>query len=214
MNLQVHSAGSNVMILPGAELTGSHRMAFGNDVFVGRDSQIMIAHDRPQPGPMIVFGNGTSINRRALIAAVNEIVFGEYVLTAPGIYVADASHEFRNAGMPITMQGLQESTSRLEVASHSWIGINAALVGNIRIGKGSVIGSNAVVNRSIPDYCIAVGQPARVVRAYDARVKDWVRVEHEEHLVEILEKGRQHMPAPSSAPPKVPIYAGPTVTVT
>lgn len=213
MNLQVYSTGSNVTILAGTELTGSHRMAFGNNVFVGRDAQIMIAHDRPQPGPMIIFGDGTSINRRSLIAAVNEIVFGDYVLTAPGVYVADASHEFRHVGVPITMQGLQESKGRLEVASHSWIGMNAALVGNIRIGKGSVIGSNAVVNRSIPDYCVAVGQPARVVRAYDARSDDWVRVASEEQVEEILKNGRARVPVPPVTAPNVPIYAGPTVTI-
>lgn len=213
MNLQVHSAGANIRISPGTELTGSHRMAFGDNVFVGRDSQIMIAHDRERPGPMIVFGNGTSINRRALIAAVNEIVFGEYVLTAPGIYVADASHEYRNVGVPITMQGLQESKGRLEIASHSWIGMNAALVGSIRIGKGSVVGSNAVVNRSIPDYCVAVGQPARVVRAYDSRADEWVRVDSEAHLHDIVENGRARMPLPRSSTPRIPIYAGPTVTI-
>lgn len=188
-------------------------MAFGNNVFIGRDAQVMIAYDRPQPGPMIVFGNGTSINRRALIAAVNEIVFGEYVLTAPGIYVADASHEFRHVGIPITMQGLQESKGRLEVASHSWIGMNAALIGNIRIGQGSVIGSNSVVNRSIPDYCVAVGQPARVIRAYDSRTNGWVRVQSDDHLEDILKNGRAQIPAPLPAPPAIPIYAGPTVTI-
>lgn len=213
MNLQVASAGRNVSILPGVELTGSHRMAFGDDIFIGRDAQIMIAHDRTAPGPMIVFGNGTSINRRALIAAVNEIVFGEYVLTAPGIYVADASHEYRHVGIPITMQGLEKSTGRLEVGSHSWIGINAVLVGNIRIGKGSVIGANAVVNQSIPDYCVAAGQPAKVIRAYDSRLKDWVRVQDDEHLNDILAYGRAHLPALRPHTPDVQIYAGSMVTV-
>lgn len=213
MNLQVYRAGANVRILPGTELTGAHRMAFGDNVFIGRDCQLMIAYDRPNPGPMITLGNGTSINRRSLIAAVNEIVFGEFVLTAPGIYVADASHEFRQVGVPITMQGLQESPGCLEVGSHSWIGVNAALVGNIRIGKGSVIGSNAVVNRSIPDYCVAVGQPARVVRAFDSRSTDWVRVQGEDHLADILENGRAELPSPQPGAPLMPIYAGPTLTI-
>lgn len=212
MDLKVYSAGENVKILPGVELTGSHRMAFGRDVIIGRDSQIMIAYDRPAEGPMILFGTGTSINRRALIAAVNEIIFGDYVLTAPGLYAADASHEFRNAGIPITMQGLQHSPGRLEIASHSWIGMNAALIGNIRIGKGSVIGSNAVVTRSIPDYCVAVGQPARVVSAYDTESRAWVRVEGETHLREIIESRGPIPPLPIT-PPAVPIYAGPTATV-
>lgn len=208
INLPVHRAGANLAILPGTEITGSHRMEFGDNVTIGRDCQLMIATERTQPGPMIVFGNGTSINRRALIAAVNEIVFGQYVLTAPGIYCADSSHEFRNVGIPITMQGLKESKGKLEICSHSWIGMNAALIGNIRIGRGSVVGSNAVVNQSIPDYCVAAGQPAQVIRAYDTRSKQWERISGPDHLLDIL-KNRLPIPDVADIPPaQIQIYAG------
>lgn len=213
-NMPVHSAGRNIVIKPGTELTGTHRFAIGDDVFIGRDAQIMIAYDRPEPGPMIVFGRGTSINRRALIAAVNEIVFGEYVLTAPGIYVADASHEYRNIGIPVTMQGMESTTNRIVIGDHAWLGLNVAVVGNLTIGRGAVIGSNAVVNRSIPDYCVAVGQPARVVRAYDHRAREWVKIAGEEQLADVLAGGRDGLPAAVPVPPpRIPIYAGPMITV-
>lgn len=207
------AAGTNVRILPGTEITGGHRMAFGNDVFVGRDAAIMIGYDRPAPGPMIVFGNGTSINRRAHIVAVNEIVFGEYVLTAPGIFVGDSSHEFRDVGVPITMQGLEAADKRVAIGSHSWLGANAAVIGNVTVGIGSVIGVNAVVTSSIPDYCVAVGQPARVVRAYDDRSGDWVKVSSPDHLADILANGRSKPIVPHAPNPRFPIYAGPMVTI-
>jgi acetyltransferase-like isoleucine patch superfamily enzyme len=212
-NLQVFSAGRNIVIKPGTELTGAHRMAFGDDVFIGRDSQIMLGAERAAPGPQIVFGRGTSINRRALIVAVNEIVFGEYVLTAPGIYVADSSHEYRNVGVPVTMQGLEPSSGRVHVGDHAWIGIHVAIVGNLSIGRGAVIGANAVVTRSIPDYCIAAGQPARVVRAYDDRPQAWVKIGSDDHLAEVLANGRTQPISFRTIVPPVPIYNGPTVTI-
>ena len=211
--LQVLAAGTNVRILPGVEITGGHRMAFGNDVFIGRDAQIMIGYDRPAPGPMITFGNGTSINRRALIVAVNEIVFGEFVLTAPGIFVGDASHEFRDVGVPITMQGLESDQNRVVIGSHSWLGIHAAIIGNLAVGVGAVIGANSVVTSSIPDYCVAAGQPARVLRAYDDRSGEWEKVTSDDHLADILAKGRSKPIVGAGPRPKFPIYAGPTVTI-
>jgi acetyltransferase-like isoleucine patch superfamily enzyme len=212
-NLQVFSAGRNIVIKPGTELTGAHRMAFGDDVFIGRDAQIMLGAERAAPGPMIVFGRGTSINRRALIVAVNEIVFGEYVLTAPGIYVADASHEYRNVGVPVTMQGLEPSSGRVQIGDHAWLGINVAVVGNISVGRGTVIGANAVVTRSIPDYCVAAGQPARVVRAYDDRSGTWVKTSSEDQLADILANGRTRPIVARTMVPPVPIYNGPMVTI-
>ena len=44
------------------------------------------------------------------------------------------------------------------------IGINAVIVGNVKIGKHCVIGANSVVTKDVPDYCVAVGSPAKVIK--------------------------------------------------
>lgn len=38
------------------------------------------------------------------------------------------------------------------------------IVGNVRIGMHCVIGANSVVTKDVPDYCVAVGSPARVIK--------------------------------------------------
>lgn len=40
----------------------------------------------------------------------------------------------------------------------------AKIIGGVTIGRGSVIGANAVVNRDIPPYSLAVGVPAKVIK--------------------------------------------------
>ena len=57
----------------------------------------------------------------------------------------------------------------------SWLGENVAIIG-ASIGKNCVIGANAVVTDDIPDYSVAVGIPARVIRQYDAPSGQWHRV--------------------------------------
>lgn len=47
------------------------------------------------------------------------------------------------------------------------IGVGACLLGNIRIGRHAVIGANAVVLRDVPDYGVAVGVPAKVIKVLD-----------------------------------------------
>lgn len=46
--------------------------------------------------------------------------------------------------------------------------------GNVEVGKGCVIGANAVVTKDIPDYCVVVGNPARIVKQYDFKEKKWI----------------------------------------
>lgn len=52
----------------------------------------------------------------------------------------------------------------LSIGEGSYIGINLVIVGNVKIGKHCVIGANSVVTKDVPDYCVAVGSPARVIK--------------------------------------------------
>ena len=46
----------------------------------------------------------------------------------------------------------------------------------VTIGKNSVIGANSVVTKDIPDYCVAVGAPAKVIKKYDFESGKWLKV--------------------------------------
>ena len=61
-------------------------------------------------------------------------------------------------------QGITK-VNRVEIADGAWLGENVVVGPGVRIGRGAVIGANAVVLRDIPDYSVAVGIPARVIRA-------------------------------------------------
>lgn len=52
----------------------------------------------------------------------------------------------------------------MSIGDGSYIGINAVIVSNVKIGKHCVIGANSVVTKDVPDYCVAVGSPSRVIK--------------------------------------------------
>ena len=52
----------------------------------------------------------------------------------------------------------------VEIGDDVWIGAGAKILMGAKIGRGAVVGANAVVRGEIPDYAIAVGSPARVVK--------------------------------------------------
>ena len=55
-----------------------------------------------------------------------------------------------------------------------WVGDNVVILPDVTIGNGCVIGSNAVVTKDIPDNCIAVGIPAKVIKRFDKESKKWL----------------------------------------
>lgn len=127
-------------------------------------------------GKAVEIGEGTEIGERSRISISNRLKIGEKVLISPNVYITDCDHEYRNIHIPVIEQGIVKKENSIEIKDHVYIGINSVIVGNITIGKGSVIGANSVVTKDIPDYCVAVGSPAKVIKKYDLKAEKWMKI--------------------------------------
>ena len=90
-------------------------------------------------------------------------------------YISDFNHRYNNINLPIQDQGLSNKGG-ICIGKGTWIGAHSTIVGSVNIGKGCVIGANSVVTRDIPDYCVAVGSPAKIIKQYDFNLKEWIRI--------------------------------------
>ena len=115
-------------------------------------------------GGTVRIGRGSEIGERCRISIANSLEIGEKVLLSPNVYITDCDHEYRNVDIPVIDQGVVQKGQKVSVGEGSYIGINAVIVGNVKIGKHCVIGANSVVTKDVPDYCVAVGSPARVIK--------------------------------------------------
>lgn len=85
--------------------------------------------------------------------------------------------------MPIIKQEIIQ-LSPIKINSGAWIGENVCIIG-ANIGKNSVIGSNSVVTKDIPDFCIAVGSPAKVIKRYSFEKQEWLKTDKEGNFIEV-----------------------------
>ena len=120
-------------------------------------------------------GKGCEFGFNNHVTAVESVRIGNYVLTANNVYISDNLHAYEDISRPVMQQPVVVK-GRVEIGDGCWLGENVAIIG-VRIGKNCVIGANAVVTRDIPDYCVAVGIPARVVRRYDTAKGQWLAVD-------------------------------------
>lgn len=123
-------------------------------------------------------GEGSEIGERNRISISHNCIIGKNVLLSPNVYITDCDHEYRDVEFPIMNQGIVEKANSVKIMDNAYIGINSVIVGNVIIGKGSVIGANSVVTKSIPSYCVAVGSPARVIKRYNNLNKQWEKVKN------------------------------------
>lgn len=113
------------------------------------------------PNPKVFIGSNTVIGRRNIITAKNRIVIGSNVLIGSDVQIIDHSHGIARDKL---IREQRAEIGEVTIGDDVWIGAGARILMNSHIGTGAVIGANAVVRGDIPDYAIAVGVPARIVK--------------------------------------------------
>ena len=105
------------------------------------------------------------------IYATGEIIIENNVLTADKVYISDNIHQYLDVSTPIIKQPIVQK-SKVVIGEGTWLGENVCVIG-ASIGRNCVIGANSVVTHDIPDYCVAVGSPARIIKRYNLDSKIW-----------------------------------------
>lgn len=144
-------------------------------------------HCEISPGATIAIGYGTSIQDRNIL--LGDVEIGRFCLTAPNVYMSSGTHLYsyipeyyiKDQDKLYDNSELLKS-KKIIIEDDVWIGINCVVLPGVRIGKGSVIGSNSVINNDIPPYSIAVGSPARVVKQrLDFNPLDYINYKFKNH---------------------------------
>ena len=122
-------------------------------------------------GCNISIGSNVSINMNCTFVDCNKITIGNNVLIASNVQIYTATHPVELADR-LTPNWNMESGEYfcrtyalpVTIGDGCWIGGGAIILPGVTIGKGTVIGAGSVVTKNIPENCVAVGNPCRVIR--------------------------------------------------
>ncbi len=95
-----------------------------------------------------------------------QITIEDNVMMGAGVHFYVNNHKFDRRDIPLIDQGYYPSAD-IVIKNGAWIGANSIILPGVVIGLNSVIGAGSVVTKSIPDYSIAVGNPAKVIRVIE-----------------------------------------------
>ena len=90
---------------------------------------------------------------------------------AQNITISGLNHNYQDPNKTIISQGI--TTSPIIIEDDVWIGANSVILACTRIGKHSLIGAGSVVTKNIPDYSVAVGNPAKIIKQYNFQKRVW-----------------------------------------
>jgi maltose O-acetyltransferase len=114
-------------------------------------------------GENIYLGENVYMNVNCVILDCAKITIGSNVLFGPNVQIYAAGHPLQ--GKERVVDGkIVDFAFPVTIGSDVWIGGGAVILPGVTIGDNVVIGAGSVVTKNIPSNCVAVGNPARVVK--------------------------------------------------
>jgi acetyltransferase-like isoleucine patch superfamily enzyme len=125
--------------------------------------------------PSLLIGEGSVIGSYNAISACNKISIGNNVLIAPYVHINDSSHGYQDITKPIMHQPIF-CKGPIVIEDDCWLGFGCHILSGVTVGKHSVIGANSVVTKNVPPFSVVAGSPAKILKRYDFKLKEWINV--------------------------------------
>jgi maltose O-acetyltransferase len=163
LNAQLQIRAKAAARLPGSvSLYGRIYFRAGGDVEFGDGVSLVgtvvpieiVSHE----GSHISIGEHTFINYGASITAYREVRIGRHCLLGHHLRIIDRNE------YGLEQREIAPPAAPVLIEDHVWIGAHVIILPGVRIGRHSAIGAGSVVTKDVPANCLAVGNPARVLR--------------------------------------------------
>jgi acetyltransferase-like isoleucine patch superfamily enzyme len=134
-----------------------------------------LAYSAPLPSWTIKFqrARGVKIGRNCHISpyVLIDLLHPELVKIENDVTISSNSmifaHVNPSANEFLKKNGYPRTIKPVEIKSGAVISVGCIVIAGVTIGENSIVGAGSVVTNDIPDYCVAVGNPARVVKRID-----------------------------------------------
>jgi acetyltransferase-like isoleucine patch superfamily enzyme len=162
------------------DIRNRKHIEIGDGLTAGFGCRIEAFPQKNEGGKILMFGANVEMNDYVHIAAGEKIIIGNDVLIASKVFISDLNHgsyKGKECDSPLSIPNSRRlSTEPVIINDNVWLGEGVCVMAGVTIGVGCIIGASSVVTKNIPDYCIAVGSPAKVIKQFDFDKKEWLFV--------------------------------------
>ena len=137
-------------------VSGTANIKLGRRCRLGMDVEL-----RTVEAGHIRIGDDTRLNRGCTLTSYAQIRIEDFTIIGEFVSIRDANHGLKR-GEPMRYQA--HTSEPIHIGRDVWIGRGSCILPGVTIGEGAVIGANSVVTRDVPDFAIAAGVPAKVIK--------------------------------------------------
>lgn len=167
--------GGNIIIGKNVDILYPENVSIGNNTVIGNNCELLAFKSYKDVEPAILIGDGVLLNKYSVIGCANKVIIEDHVIIAPYVHITDRNHSYSDVTKPISFQP-DVSKGEVRVGSRTWIGFGSQIMSGVTIGKHCVIAAGSVVTKSIDDYTVVAGNPAKPIRRYNQVTKKWEKI--------------------------------------
>lgn len=163
--------GENSCIMRDYKYLVKSSMHIGNNVFINSGARVIVTLENA----IVKIGNNTGIGYNFTVLAGANVTVGNDVAIASDVCLSAGSHGI-NPELDISY-GLQKYVGEdIVIEDGVWIGEKVIVLSGVHIGEKAIIGAGSIVTKNVPEYSIAVGNPAKVIKIYNKKTSSWEAV--------------------------------------
>lgn len=181
---QFGDIGSNTTLFPPLFLSNIQFVYIGRGVLIRNGVRLEVLKPDSEVKPRLAIGDFTNIEQDVHIVCRSNIEIGTNVSLGARCVIVDVNHPYEDIHDSTKIGNrISAQDTPVRIGDGSFIGIGAVILPGVTIGRHCMIGANSVVSRDVPDFSVAVGVPARVIKHYDFERARWIRTNEEPELL-------------------------------
>ncbi|PUE15622.1 hypothetical protein B9Z38_12825 [Limnohabitans sp. MMS-10A-160] len=164
------SIGRKTTLLNPLFIANPDRISIGSKVLIRDHARLEVVGNGS-----IRIGHSSSFEQNVSISSCGELIIGDNVTVSFCSMITDIDHDYQEIGVHILRQPHLIQPTR--IGDNCFIAAGAKIQAGTVLGKQCIVGSNAVVRGTYPDYCVLVGVPAKVIKRYNVETLRWEKTQ-------------------------------------
>ncbi len=153
------------------QILGTSNLRVGKNVIIGSDTVITV--NRRKENDEMIISDNSYIGKNNFFSVGDRIELGKFFFSSDYCMFLGAEHD-KDPQKPYITNGVT-TEKRINVEENVFFGAGSKVIGNVKIGFGSIIGSGAVISKDVPPLSIVIGNPQKIIWRYSFPLGKWVK---------------------------------------
>lgn len=171
--LKTKSISNKIFLGPNVQFFGLKNTSIQDNCTIGENSLFTI-NNRSINHIQLTIGENVYIGRDNFVSVGKSVYISDYCIFGNKCSIICSDHIFDSPLIPYMLSG-NSFEKRVIIGTNCWLGHGVSIIGNVKIGHGSVIGANSLITKDIPPFSLVVGNPSKIIKTFNFETNQWER---------------------------------------